>query len=162
MLEINFGILAVQSVTFLIAVVCLWFTCWKPLCTALRERRDAIKRDLDLVTQTKAAMAGIEADYSRKLAQIHSEKEAILSEARAEGERQKGQIIRLAREEAKELALRSAQSVRAENNKLLMELYREISGLSLDLAEKLMRKSIKKEDQFQFVHEALDELQKSG
>ncbi|HOW43260.1 MAG TPA: F0F1 ATP synthase subunit B [Candidatus Omnitrophota bacterium] len=160
MLEINAGILVAQIITFLLAVGILWKISWKPICALLAQRKETIRKDLELIEETKQAVKKQEAEYSRKLVGIQQQADEVLAGAKLEAGKLRDEILRKAHEEADQIRQKAHNAVQEDNNRLLLEAYNEISEISLELAQRLVSQSITSEVKERLFQETLKELQK--
>ena len=161
MLEINPGILVAQIVTFLMAVFVLWKISWKSICGMLAQRKETIKKDMELIEETKAAVRKMENDYTQKLAGIRLEADAIIAGAKQEAARVRDEILRKAHDDAEAIRQKADSAVKEDAGRLLLDAYNEISEISLDLAQRLVSKSITPEIKDRLFRETLEELQKA-
>jgi F-type H+-transporting ATPase subunit b len=160
MIDINFPILFVQMATFLIATFVLWKTCWKSICAMLLERRERIKKDLELVEQTRQSVERLRQDYEYKLAQMQKEAEGIIASARAEAQSQKDQILKAAQDEARAVRMKADAQIKDEYRHLLQDLYSEVSDLTVLLTEKIVAKSATRELHDKVFNETMKELER--
>jgi F-type H+-transporting ATPase subunit b len=87
MVEINFNILIVQAVSFLIAVVILWKIAWKPLVTFLQNRRKGIEENINAAKTSKENALKLEEDYKKKISLIEQEARVMFNNALEEGKK---------------------------------------------------------------------------
>ena len=73
MLEFKPGLFIAQVVTFLIAVFLLWKIAWGPLYEILEKRKEKIKKDLEIIEQTKNSLKKMEQEYKLRFDAINFE-----------------------------------------------------------------------------------------
>jgi len=132
---------------------------WGPILKMLQERELSIDNALKAAVQAREEMSRLKAGHEEMMQQSRAERDAILSEARLIRE----QLIDKARGEA---AAESAKLVdqakkQIENEKLaaINEIRQQIASLSVDIAEKILRKELKdRQVQESLIREQLRDL----
>lgn len=160
MLEIDPGILVAQMITFFMAVFLLWKCSWKSICAMLNQRRETIRKDLELIEETRRAVQQLEKEYQEKLADIHGQAQEQLALAKQEAQRVREQIVARAQEDAEGIRQKARLQVDQEGARLLQEVYDEISQLSMELAGRLVSVSISQQDKERLFEQTLKELEK--
>lgn len=160
MIEINPGILAVEVVTFLLALGILWKVSWGPLTKLLVERREKIQKDLEAAEGAKRQMEELKISYEKRLAEIETKTQEFLSRAREEGEAAGGKIVQKAQEEARRTLEKARQELLEEGRKAVVSVRSEVARLSIAAAEKILRHSIDRKVQDEFLEDALKDLDK--
>ncbi|OGS21168.1 MAG: ATP synthase F0 subunit B [Elusimicrobia bacterium RIFOXYA2_FULL_39_19] len=158
MIDINPGILFVQILTFLIAMAILWKIAWGPLNNMISQRQDKIKKDLDYAEQAKQAVENLQKEYTAKLEEIQAKASEIIAEAKNESQKVKEEILRSAHQEAEELRKKAQLQLADERSKVIKALRFEITGLSFDIAEKILQQSVDKKMHDNLLKEMLEQL----
>ncbi len=159
MIDINLPILGAQIVTFLLAVAVLWKIAWGPLCTVLKERSQNIKDSIRAAEEAKKSVAKLEEEYKARLRLIQEEASRLVEEGRTSGAKEKEEIMRSAAREAEALMEKARLQLQADKERLLQELRAEVSGLSVEIARKLLKEHMSKDLQDQFFSESLREIE---
>ncbi len=160
MIQIDWGILAVQVVTFLIAIVFLWKLAWGPMTRLLVERRQKIQKDLEAAEQARRQMEELKASFEKQLADIDAKTRGSIARAREEGQKVKEQILRSAQEEARRNLEKARLEIQEESRRALAAVKSEVARLSVVATEKILRRSIDRKLQDEFLRDALSELDK--
>lgn len=158
LLKPDLGLMIWTVVTFLVLVFILGKVVWKPLLNALDEREGKIQQTIQSAQGMQQAAQELKAQYDQELARLETRAQELLSQAQKEAEKNKERMIQTAQEEAKELSVRTKQQLQEEKARLIQELRSEVSRLSLVAAEKLLKRSINKKIQEEFIQDALDDL----
>lgn len=133
------GVFVWMLVSFgiLVFILCKWG--WPMLLKSLKKREQAIADSLNAAEKAREEMAQLVSHNDELLRQAKNERDVILSNARLTSE----EIIEKARAKATEEAERIVESARESinNEKLraMHDLKNQIAGLSIDIAEKLMK-----------------------
>ena len=148
-----------QTVLFLILIGLMVKFAWKPILNALNDREEGIKDALDKAEKAREEMQNINADNERILKEARADRDAMLKEAREI----KDNMISEAKEEAREQANKMIQQAKAtiENEKLaaITDLKNQVADLSIDIAEKMVKKELStKEKQLELVEDMLGDI----
>lgn len=115
---------------------------WKPILNALKEREESIASALNSAEEAKAEVAGLKADNDKIIAEARREKEAILKEAKD----LKDKIVAEAKEkavaEAQKTIDQARQQIDAEKTAAINDIKKQVAELSVNIAEKVIRKEL--------------------
>lgn len=143
------GLVVWTTLSFLIFLFLLAKFAWKPILKAVKDREYSIESALLKADALKAEMARITSENEDLLKQARAERDAILQEAR----KVKNQIIAEAKGGAQEEAAKLMEQARVEINSqkaiALATIKDQVGQLSLEIAEKVLRKQFedaKKQD----------------
>ncbi len=136
------GLLFWQLVVFLIVFLVLTTFVWKPIAGALKARESQISDALKAAEVAKEEMAQIKADNEYLLQEARIERDLLLKEALATA----NQIKEEAKAETSKIAERmiadAKVSIETEKKVALSEVKNLVAGLSLDIAEKILREKL--------------------
>jgi F-type H+-transporting ATPase subunit b len=152
------GLVVWTAITFLILLVILRKFAWKPILGAVSDREDGIKDALASAEKARAEMENLHADNERILQEARAERENMLKDARE----MKNKMIADAKEEAQVQATKMIEQAQAaiesEKKSAMAELKSHVAGLSIDIAEKVVRNELSnKDNQLKLVEEMLGE-----
>jgi F-type H+-transporting ATPase subunit b len=149
-----------------IAFAIVFFFIWKYAVPAFNEmienRQKAIKADLEAAEAEKEQAASLRADYEASIAGARDEATQIVEDARQAGESARADIVARAETEAEEIKARAGDELAAERERAVGAMRREVAGLSLDVAEKLVGRNLDRESQQALVDQFIDELGDEG
>ena len=158
LLQPDTGLMIWTVVTFLGLVLVLGKFAWKPLLQALNEREAGIKRAIEDAQVARAAAEQLKAQYERELAQGQRTAQALLAQATADAQKIRDRILKDAEEEARRLADLNQRQLEEEKAKVMRDLRKEVAGLSVMAAEKLVRHSMNQKAQEELLKEFFDDL----
>lgn len=119
---------------------------WKPILGAVKSREESINNALDAAEKAKLDMQNLQADNANLLKEARAEREAMLKEARE----MKNTMIEDAKTEAQVQAnamIEQAQAaIESEKKAAMAELKNHVAGLSVDIAEKVVRQELSNKD----------------
>lgn len=148
-----------QTVLFLILIGLMVKFAWKPILNALNDREEGIKDALEKAEKAREEMQNINADNERILKEARSERDSMLKEARE----LKDAMISEAKEEARTQANKMIEQAKTtiENEKLaaITDLKNQVADLSIDIAEKVVKKELAAKDKhLELVEEMLGDI----
>ena len=148
-----------RCINFAILVGLLVVVVRKPLKQGLGSRVETIKEELaDLESRRDAARREY-AEMEARLKDASGEREVILSEFRAQGDREKQKIIDNAQVLAERIKQQAQFTIEQETSHAKAELRREVAELSAQVAEDLLKQNINQEDQSRLVDEYLAKVE---
>jgi F-type H+-transporting ATPase subunit b len=155
--EIIVGVLA-----FIIVFGFIWRVAAPALNEMLENRQKAIKSSLEAAEAEKAEAATLKADYEKSIANARAEANKIVEDARQAGESARADILARAEGEAASIKTRAGAELESEKQRAVTAMRREVAGLSLDVAEKLVGRNLDHESQQALVDQFIDELGSKG
>ncbi len=157
--DFSFGLFFWQSLIFLLLIFLLRKFAWKPILDAVNEREEGIKNALLSAEIAKRDMQNLKSDNEKLLAEARVERDVILKEAREI----KDKIVSEAKDEAQVQAGKMIEQAKAainsEKNAAMAELKNQVSSLSIEIAEKVLRSELAdKESQTKLVEKMLGDV----
>lgn len=154
----QFGLVFWTAITFLILLFILKKFAWKPILGAVEEREEGIKNALDSAEKAKLEMQNLQADNERILKEARAEREAMLKEARDIKSKMIDDAKGEAQEQANKMIAQAQAAIESEKKAAMAELKSHVAGLSLEIAEKVVRTELSNKDkQLQLVETMLGE-----
>jgi F-type H+-transporting ATPase subunit b len=143
------------AIIFLVLLGFLWFFAWAPISEALERREHTIAENIASAERVAADAKVMLADYDRKLAGAADEVRGMLEEARRDAEATKQEIVAEARVAAKAEQDRAMREIGVAKDAALKELAERSADLAVELAGKLIRTKLTKDDHAGLVNDAL-------
>lgn len=138
----DLGLLFWQVVVFLGLFLILRAFAWKPIVESLNERENNIQSALDLAEKTRSEMAALKADNQKLLAEARAERETILRGAKETADKMIAESREKAESEGKRILEQARESMQNERQALVVQMKKEVVSLSLEIAEKVLRKEL--------------------
>lgn len=153
------GLLFWMLVSFVVVLFILTKFGFPIITKMVNDRKDYIDQSLKAADEANAQLANIKTEGEALLAKAQEEQVRILNEAAAARDK----IIQSAKEEAQIVAKKQLDEVRiqiqSEKDEAIREVRREIASLSIEIAEKVIRKDMDKDKaQMDFIDRMLDEI----
>lgn len=147
--------LILRIMNFALLAGAIFFLARKPVAQALESRRQGIKDHLDDLERQKQEAEKQLAEYKEKLGRLDAEVQKIVAEYVQMGEAAKAKIIEAAKASAEKLQEQAKKNIEHEFEKAKQQLKAEMAEQAVAMAEELIRKHIKDEDQERIVDEYL-------
>jgi F-type H+-transporting ATPase subunit b len=147
--------LIVQFVNFFVLLFILKRLLYKPFLAKMEERTAAIKTSLEEAQRVRAEAARQQEENEARLRQAHAEAAAIRDQALREAAEESRKHIEAAQAQARRLVDDTKSQLDAEVRRARDDLRREVSDLSIAVAEKLVHRSLREEDHRRIVADAI-------
>ena len=108
--------------------------------------------------QAKEQAALLRSEYEDKLTQANMTSERIVKEAVARGQSREEEILRQTNSQADAIRTKAAADIAQEKKKAINEAKDEISGLAMEIAGKVVGRSLNQQDQADLVDQFIKEL----
>ena len=153
------GLIFWMTITFSIVLFLLSKFAWKPILNSIREREDSINNALNAAEDARMQMSALQADNEKLLNQARAERESMLKEAQEMKDNIIAQAKKTADEDGQKLIVKAHASIESAKLKAINELKTEVAILTVDLAEKVLRKKMEDRSQQEaFVNENLKSI----
>ena len=136
------GLIFWQTLIFLILLALLARFAWKPILNSLHEREQGIEDALNQAKQAQEEMRGLKADNEKLLADARRERDQMLKEGQAMAANIVAQAKTTASEEAARVTQQAREAIQQEKNQALAEVRNTAAQLSVDIAERLLRREL--------------------
>jgi F-type H+-transporting ATPase subunit b len=137
------GLVFWMCVTFSILVFILTKFAWKPILSMIKERETAIENSLNEATKARQEMSQLVAKNEELLNQAKEERNKILHEAREAADRMKNEIVAKAQKEAEEKIQAAFREIDIQKKAAIVEVKNTVGNMALEIAEKVIRKELK-------------------
>jgi F-type H+-transporting ATPase subunit b len=154
------GLIIWTIVSFAVLVLVLGKFAWKPLLAALQEREEGIRKAIDDAASAKLSADQLKAQYEQELAKAQDKAAGMLSQAQVDARKVREQLIKDAEADALRLMEQAKRQLDEEKSKLSLELRQEVAGLTLKVAEKLLRHSVNAKENEALVQGFIKDLEK--
>jgi len=157
--DFSLGLFFWQFLIFVGLIFLLKKFAWKPILDSVNEREEGIKNALLSAENAKKEMQNLKSDNEKLIAEARLERDAMMKEAREI----KDKMINDAKTEAQvagqKMIEQAKASIESEKNAALAELKSQVSSLSLEIAEKLLKDELSnKESQTKMVEKMLGDV----
>ena len=157
--DFSYGLFFWQLVILAILIVLLGKFAWKPILNSLTEREDGIREAIASAEKARQDMANLQADNQRILQEARMERDTMLKEAREMKEKMIADSKTEAQAQGLKMIEQAKAAIESEKNLAMAELKSQVSSLSLEIAEKLLKDELSnKEAQTKLVEKMLGDV----
>ena len=158
LLKVDPGLMLWTIITFMVLVLILWKSAWKPIVEALDARAEKIRGDIDSAEIARQEAEKLLAQHKELMANAREESNKIIESGRAEADRLKNEILEKANKDAHEISERAKREIGLAKDSALAELKVEIVTLSTEIAARIINKNLNPADQNSLVEETLNKM----
>ena len=156
LLEINWNLLF-SAITVLVLYLILKHFFFEKVHKFMEARKAAVQDNLDRAKATEEEAQALLSEYQATLSNAEEEKRAIIKEAKAEADRRADAIVGEAKIQAQRIVSEAHENMRAEEEKAVVQLKKEVSSLAVLAAERIMQRELDEKSQQALVDQVLEE-----
>ena len=130
------------AVAFALVLFVLNKFAFPKLREAVEAREKQIQSDLEAAERARTEAENEKRQYQQQIADSRGEANRIVEEARQQAEQVRKDVIAKAQAEAEAITTRAQESIAAERASTMQELQSTVAALSIQLAEKVVGRSI--------------------
>lgn len=151
-----------RLINLLLFVGLMYFFLRRPLGEAFRARREGIRRDLLRAEEERSAAVAKLKEVEGRLARLDAEVEAIRAQTQREAAEERERIEHATEEEVRKIREQARREIESAAKAARAELRAYTAEQSVRLAEELIRKEIRPEDDAHLLSEYVEELGGAG
>ncbi|HEX8328839.1 MAG TPA: F0F1 ATP synthase subunit B [Hymenobacter sp.] len=136
------GLIFWQLVIFLLVLFLLAKFAWRPILLSLKEREDTIDNALRMADQAKIEMQQLKAGNEKLLADARHERDRMMQEATVMANQHREAERARATAEANTIIQQAREAIQQEKNAALAEVKNTAAQLSVDIAERILRREL--------------------
>lgn len=140
------GLLIWMMITFLIVLILLRKFAWKPILKMIKDREDSIDGALKSAENAKLEMQNLKSDNEKILAQARNERDQMMKDARDMKDQIVGEAKGKAKEEADKILTSAREAIQNEKMAAITELKNQVALLSVEIAEKILKRELSDEN----------------
>jgi len=157
--DFSFGLFFYQAAILIILLILLAKFAWKPIMTAITEREAGIAAAIAAAEAARKEMQNLQADNQRILQEARAERDAMIKEAREIKDKMIADAKAEAQAQGAQMIEQAKATINSEKNAAMAELKMQVSGLSVEIAEKILKNELSNRDtQTSLVEKMLDEV----
>ncbi|MCB9425849.1 MAG: F0F1 ATP synthase subunit B [Flavobacteriales bacterium] len=157
--EFSFGLFFWQAFILIVLILLLVKFAWKPIMESITAREEGIQDAIDAAKQARDEMKNLQADNERILKEARIERDELLKDARAIREKMIADAKGEAEEQGQRMIEQAKLAINGEKAAAMAELKAQVSTLSVEIAEKLIKQELSaKGSQEQLVDKLLEEV----
>ncbi len=115
---------------------------WKPILDAVNEREEGIRNALLSAENAKREMLNLQSSNEKLIAEARAERDAMMKEAREIKEKMINDAKSEAQAQGEKMIAQAKAAIESEKNSAMAELKNQVSTLSLEIAEKVLKSEL--------------------
>ena len=159
LIDMNATMLA-QIINFLLLVAILTKIAYRPILTALEERRSHIEKSLEEAELDRALANTMKTESQEQIVLARIQARTIIDEAITLGEKSKESIVRQAREENARLLKETQANIERDYQQAMNKLRTEVAIIAVAAAEKIIEKNLDAETNTRLVRNFIKDFTK--
>jgi F-type H+-transporting ATPase subunit b len=144
--QFEFGLFFWQVLIFVGLILLLRKFAWKPILDAVNEREEGIKEAMLAAENARKEMMALKSDNQKLLDEARSERDAMLKEATAIKDKMIADAKTEAQAQGAKMIEQAKATIESEKNAAVAEIKNQVSSLSLEIAEKLLKEELTNKD----------------
>jgi F-type H+-transporting ATPase subunit b len=160
--QLNWWSIGTSIAIFLLVLVVLAKTAWKPILNGLQKREETIKKALDDAKAAHEQAKALITEYEAKIDKAREEAQAIFDETRRDAQEIRAGIEEDARKSAEETIARSAREIEQQHAKAWDKLVREAAAIAGEAAKRIIQKELSPEGHAEIVASVVSEFTTAG
>lgn len=158
LLAVNPGLVIWTAITFIVVLLVLWLTAWKPIIKALDERNSRVEDDLEKSRALREEAEDLMKEYQTKLDSATQEAVQIIEKGRKDSEAMRAKILSETQEEAASLRSRVSKELELAKIQALSELEAKVVDTAISVISGILAKDINDEEHKQMVMRELEQI----
>jgi len=134
----EFGLTFWTITCFILLVLVLSKTAWKPLMQAVDERERGIKHDIHAAETARAGAEKLKGELDAQMAALKAEIQGRMDEARQAAQKETDQLIEAARKSAGIIVESARKEIEAQKNEASRDLRTKVAELAVLAAERIL------------------------
>lgn len=131
---------------------------WPVILDGLKARESKIRTDLESADRANQEAKALLAGYQAKLNEAATQVQAMLAEARKDGEATGQRIVEEAKAEAERQRVRALADIETAKKVAIADLAGQTSDLAMQVARKVVGRELKADDHADLIRQSLDRL----
>ena len=157
--DFSFGLFFWQLIILVVLILLMVKFAWKPIMNTITEREEGIKDALLSAENAKKEMMALKSDNQKLLDEARAERDAMIKEATAIKDKMIADAKFEAQTQGAKMIEQAKATIESEKNNAVAEIKNQVSSLSLEIAEKLLKEELSnKESQTKLVEKMLADV----
>lgn len=152
---LNTGDIFATLIIFIILMLLLKKFAWGPLMGIMTQREELIASEIEAAENSRQESQQLLEEQRSLLKEARTEAQAIVENAKKQGDVQREEIITVARAEANRLKESAVREIETEKEKAIAAVRDEVVTLSVLAASKVLGKQISEEDNRALIEETI-------
>ena len=154
------GLLAL--LIFLVTIALLWRLALGPISRIIEQRETRIEAGLQAAAEAERRLAEVQSDVNKLLEEARAQAREILTRAHQEAALDADALRNRARREAEAIVTKARADIELERDRALQEVRTQLSALVVEAAGRVIGRSIDEATHRQLIEESLGEVSQRG
>lgn len=132
---------------------------YEPVKRMLHSREEEVRTDLEHAKREKDEGTRFREEHSKRLALVGAEADLLLHQAETAAQSRSAELLRDAKTQADETFRRTERQLEKERRRTVIEARKEIAGLALHAAERVLEERLDQAENERLVNRFLDRLE---
>ncbi|WP_019414228.1 F0F1 ATP synthase subunit B [Paenisporosarcina sp. TG20] len=159
---LNTGDIFATLIIFIILMVLLKKFAWGPLMGIMKQREELIASEIEATENSRLESEKLLEEQRALLKEARTEAQAIVENAKKQGEVQRGEILTVAQAEANRLKESAVREIETEKDNAIAAVRGQVVSLSILAASKVLGKQISEEDNRALIEETIAKAGDAG
>jgi len=157
-MEFEANIFILQLITFGLGLLLAYFIYVPYLRGWMTDRRKSIEGQIEQAAKNQKDAEALKLDLERKMRELDEKTQQTLAQARTEADKARNEMVAAARQEADRILTDARVALEQEKQSALQAVRKEVGGLAVSIAEKILRSSVDAKAQQKLIDESLKDL----
>ena len=158
LVQVDPGLYIWTIIVFLVLLFLLMKFAWKPLLAMLEKREDNIRQSLLDAEKARDELVNVKEDTEKLLNEARTESQAIVAAGKKNAERMKDEIVKKAKSQSDALLVDAKNQIEIEKDRAIADVKTEVVNLSMEIAQKLIKKNLTKEDNLKLINDSISSI----
>ena len=136
------GLIFWTAIVFLLLLGILGKFAWKPILNAIKTREEGIEKALGAADTALKEVRELKSNNDKMLLEARNERDALMKEARETKESIVAEAKSKAQKDADRIMASAREQIINEKNAAVAELKNQVASLSIEIAEKILRRDL--------------------
>jgi len=161
LIDINPGLIVWTVITFIILLLILKRTAWKPILTALTQREQTIKESLEKAEKAKEEAQKILEENRASLLKVEEESKKIIEQGRQYAEKLKARMLLESKEQAQKIIEDASAQIEHKKEEAFNELKAKVAEIAINAAEKILKENLDTDSNRKIVDRYIEDIKKN-
>ena len=130
----------------------------RPLLDVMDKREKRIRESLETAEHARLEAERLLKEHEEHLAKAREESQEIIAQGKKLGEGMKQEIVDKAREQADSMIEKAQIAINKQRDEALDELQKKVAGLSIEIASKIIERSLNSKDHQKLIEDYLSKV----
>jgi len=162
LLDIDPGLIIWTLVTFIVLLILLRKSAWKPILAMIDEREETVRKSLEQAEEARVEAEAKMEEYQQKLKEARKEARQIIEESKDSAEKIKSEIVSEAEQQKKKMIDEARTQIEAEREKAMHDIQDSVAEIAISAASKIINQQLSAETHMDIIERSLNQFKDSN